>query len=747
MTRASGNQEHRWRFNRLGGFDQVVIESDDICHLPGLDQKLWAALSCPTRGVEFDQHTLNLLDGDGDGRIRVPEVLAAVTWACGILKEPGELLQSSAGLPLAAIDDSTEEGRQVLASARRILANLDKADASVITPAETADTSKIFAETRFNGDGVVPPAAADAAPVSQAITDIMACMGAVPDRSGAEGINQELSDAFFAAAAEHLAWWKEGEADAANLLPLGADTEQAAAVFEAVKAKVDDYFTRTRLAGFDARAAAPLNPAEADYTALALKTPSATTAELADFPVARVEADRPLPLDQGVNPGWSGALAALREQVVQPLLGEVSKLTESQWSDISARFAAHSAWHAAMRGSVVAPLGVARVQELLDGGTKAAIDTLIAQDKELEAEANAIASVDRLVHYYQHLDQLLHNFVSLRDFYTPGKKAIFQAGTLYLDGRSCELCINVNDIAAHSNLATLSRTFLAYCECRRRGGDEKMTIAAAFTGGDADNLRVGRNGVFYDRHGDDWDASIVKIIEHPISVSQAFWSPYKRIARMISEQIEKFAGERDKAVEAGTAKGVADASASAQAGKGPAAPFDIGKFAGIFAAIGLAVGAIGTALASVLTGFLGLTWWQMPLALVGLVLVISGPSMLMAYMKLRQRNLGPMLDANGWAVNTQAKINIPFGATLTGTAELPRGAQRSLRDPFAEKKRPWKFYLFLLVLLAAGGVLWQKGYITQWWDALQHRTEEAAAPAEPAPAEPADQTETAAPAS
>jgi len=735
MALASKNQGHRWRFNRLGGFDQVVIEAgDDICQLPELDQKLWAALSCPTKGVEFDQHTLNLLDTDGDGRIRVPEVLAAVKWACGVLKEPGDLLKSSEGLPLAAINDASDEGRQVLASARRILANLGKADAALITPAETADTNKIFAKTRFNGDGVVPPAATDDASVAKAITDIMACVGAVPDRSGADGIDQALCDKFFTEAADHLAWWAQGEADAANLLPLGKDTEQAAAVFAAVKAKVDDYFTRARLAGFDERAAAPLNPAEADYTALALKTLSTATAELAAFPVARVEADRALPLNKGLNPGWSDALAALREQVVKPLLGAVDELTEAQWSGISARFAAHSAWHAAMRGAIVAPLGVARVKELVGGNARAAIDALIAQDKELEAEANAIASVDRLVHYYQHLDTLLHNFVSLRDFYTPGKKAIFQAGTLYLDGRSCELCINVNDIAAHSALATLSMTYLAYCECRRRGGNEKMTVAAAFTGGDADNLRVGRNGVFYDRHGADWDATIVKIIEHPISVSQAFWSPYKRIARMISEQIEKFAGERDKAVEASAAKGVSDASASAQAGKGPAAPFDIGKFAGIFAAIGLAVGAIGTALASVLTGFLGLTWWQMPLAFVGLVIVISGPSMLMAYMKLRQRNLGPMLDANGWAVNTQAKINIPFGSTLTGTAVLPRGAQRSMQDPFAEKRRPWKFYLFLLALLIAAGALWEKGYITRWMDALQHKTEEAAKPAEPAPA-------------
>ena len=658
-----------------------------------------------------------------------------MNWTCSLLKEPGDLLKQEAGLPLAAIADSSEVGRQVLASAKSILKNLGKADAEVITADDTADTNKIFATTQFNGDGVVPPSAADNAELTKAIDDIMACVGSVPDRSGSEGINQELSDQFFTTTAEYLAWWREGEADAANVLPLGEDTEQAAAVFEAVKGKIDDYFTRARLASFDAHAAAPLNPAESDYTALALKTLSAATEEIAAFPAARIEADRPLPLTKGVNPGWSVALAAFREQVALPLLGDVTELTETQWADISARFAAHSAWYAAMRGGAVAALGVARVKKLTDGATQAAVDALIAQDKELEQEANAIESVDRLLHYYQHLDKLLHNFVSLRDFYTPEKKAIFQAGTLYLDGRSCELCVIVDDVGKHSTLASLSQTYLAYCECRRRGGEEKMTIAAAFTGGDSDNLMVGRNGVFYDRQGADWDATIVKLIEHPISVSQAFWSPYKRIARMISQQIEKFAGERDKAVEASAAKGVADASTSVQTGKGPAAPFDIGKFAGIFAAIGLAVGAIGTALAAVLTGFLGLAWWQMPLSLVGLLLLISGPSMLMAYLKLRQRNLGPMLDANGWAVNTLAKINLPFGSTLTRTAQLPRGAQRSMRDPFAEKKRPWKFYLFVLILLAVFGALWQKGYVAKWWNAVQHKAEEAtqSQPATPAP--------------
>lgn len=182
---------------------------------------------------------------------------------------------------------------------------------------------------------------------------------------------------------------------------------------------------------------------------------------------------------------------------------------------------------------------------------------------------------------------------------------------------------------------------------------------------------------------------------------------------MIGEQIEKMASAREKSVQDQAAAGIADVSQKTEAGKPPAAPFDVGKFAGIFAAIGLAIGAIGTAIASVVTGFLSLVRWQMPLAILGLILVISGPSVLIAFLKLRKRNLAPLLDGNGWAINTRAIINIPFGTSLTQMAVLPAGAQRSLTDPYAEKKRPWKFYLFILLLLGSMAYLMQSGRLNE----------------------------------
>jgi hypothetical protein len=270
----------------------------------------------------------------------------------------------------------------------------------------------------------------------------------------------------------------------------------------------------------------------------------------------------------------------------------------------------------------------------------------------------------------------------------------------------------VEDVAKHGTMAALAGSYLAYCDCTRKGTGEKMTIVAAFTDGDSDNLMVGRNGIFYDRKGRDWDATITKLIDNPISIRQAFWLPYKKLVRMIEEQIAKRAAAADAA---STAKLQDAADATANADKAaPAAPkkMDLGTIALLTTAFTAIAGIITTILAKV-TGLFSLGIMVVPALIgvfLGIILLISGPSMILAYMKLRKRNLGPILDANGWAVNSKAKINVPFGKSLTQVAVLPPGSQRDLVDPFAEKPSPWpKIILVLVILLAVLGGLWYYG--------------------------------------
>ncbi|HOY66694.1 MAG TPA: hypothetical protein PLP29_07375 [Candidatus Ozemobacteraceae bacterium] len=714
--RTLSSEKHAWRFFRSGGVDQVSLDSGaDLKALKELDPKLWMALSCPVQGLELDAATLGLIDTDKDGRVRVPELLAAVEWVCDRLKNPDELLKRSETLALAGINDADEEGKRLTASARRILAELGKPDAEVIAVADVADASKKFAVTRFNGDGVVPPASAGDEPLRKAITEIVACCGGVAGRDGTMGVDGAMLDAFFGACRAYDAWWRAGEADPA-ILPYREGTVEAYAAFTSVRAKIDDFFTRCRLAAFDARSTGPLNRSEKDYEQMAVRLLSAGSPELAELPLARIEAGWALPLNDAVNPAWIKAIDTFNRLVVLPRLGEKTALTAAEWEKIVATFTAHETWRAGKAGAEVESLGLARIRALLAGGQERAIRELIAQDKALEPEAAAIDAVERLVRLHRDLYTIMNNMVSFRDFYDRKRGAIFQNGTLFLDGRSCELCLRVEDAAKHAAMAALSQTYLVYCDCVRSGSNEKMTIVAGFTAGDAERLAVGRHGIFVDRRGRDWDAVVVKLVENPISIGEAFWTPYRRLGRMITEQVEKFAGAGDKAMQeklAGGIAGAADkaqAAAAAPAGTPPAAPpqpFDVGKFAGIFAAIGLAIGAIGTAIASVVTGFLALAWWQMPVALLGLLLLISGPSMVMAAIRLRNRNVGPILDANGWAINSRLMMSIAFGGSLTKIAQLPDGARRTLDDPFADAENPWPrriIWLLVLAVIITGGL-------------------------------------------
>src|SRR5262245_14038492 len=103
---------HRWQFSRSGGFDQAKLESAaDFAHLEDLDQKLWAALACPVKGLEFDEKTLALIDTDQDGRVRAPEVIAAVQWCEDNLNDLAALKAGADSLPLAQISEKNESGK------------------------------------------------------------------------------------------------------------------------------------------------------------------------------------------------------------------------------------------------------------------------------------------------------------------------------------------------------------------------------------------------------------------------------------------------------------------------------------------------------------------------------------------------------------------------------------------------------------------------------------------------------------
>ena len=697
MSKKSKNDgKYEWSYCSLGGTVRVNVQSgEDIAHLGELDQKLWTVLSCPVEGLEFDESTLRMIDTDGDGKIRVKEIIAAAEWLTSVIKDKDRILKGDSVLPLDQINTEIEAGRKLHSSALQILSNL-KLEKDEISVADTSDSVAIFAETGANGDGVITEASASDEKLKEVIKDIIATTGSAIDRSGVAGVTAEHIEAFYTALADYSAWQAAATPD---IFPFGPDTQAALDACEAVKEKVADYFMRCKLIAFT-DAAAPIVDVSAErISEIAADDLMSREDEIATYPIARPSKEGILPFD-AINPAWKARFDAVRALV--KFEGKKG-VTESEWNEMLAKFTPYTDWMAAKKGETVEPLGLDKVKALLKEDAKPALIALVDADKALEEEANSIDEVNKLTHLYRDFYKLLKNYVLFSDFYSPKQDdpAVFEAGKLYIDQRCCRVCVRVADMGAHADMAGLSCMFLLYCTCTSRTTGKTMDIVAVMTDGSTRNLRPGLNGVFYDRDGLDWDAKVVKVVENPISIKQAFWAPYVKLWNFINGLINKSAADKDAKATADLQAGAAAAPADAAAKK---QSFDIARFAGIFAAVGMALGIIAAALAAIISGLAKTPWWGILLILLGIMLLISGPSCFIAWGKLRRRNLGPVLNANGWAINSGARVNIPFGRTLTSVAKYPK---LKLDDPYKPKTPLWRKILcwFIALAVIAFGVL------------------------------------------
>ena len=710
MALINKDQKYKWQFENIGGCSRVKISSgQDIAHLEELDTKMWTVLSCPVKGLEIDEKSLAYMDFDADGKIRVNDVVGVSKWVTKVLKNPDLLLQGKDSVNIEDINVENEEGLKLSKAAKQILTNLGKEEIQ-ISLADTADISAIFAKTRFNGDGVITEASSDDAEEKSAIVAAIAKTGGTMDRSGQIGITAPQIEQFYAELKAYSDWCA-AEVEA----PFGAQTDAVIAAYQALDAKMKDFFMRNKLANFSPDSTLALDVQTSRIEAISAENLSVKSDEIAAYPIARITGKAEMDLTAPVNPAWAEQFRVLQSVAIAP---EQKTFSEADWAAIGVRFAAYTAWKGSKAGASVEDLTIATVNALLQQDKKQALLDLVAKDASFKEEADNIEMVDKFLHILRDFYRLLKNFITFHDFYNKDKKvgAIFQSGTLIIDQRACRFCMKVNNMAAHNATAVTSGMFLVYCDCTTKTSAAKLQIVAAVTVGEIGNLIVGKNAIYYDNAGVEWDAVITKVVDNPISVAQAFWSPYRRMSVAVENLISKSASEKDAKMMADATAKINAAPTTIPATPAPGAdgaaakpaatpPFDIAKFAGIFAAIGMALGMIGTALASLAKGLLALTWWQLLLTFAGILMIISGPAMVLAWLKLRRRNIAPLLNANGWAVNAASKISIPFGETLTDIAKYPK---MRLRDPYAKKGMSvWaKVLVTLLVLAVIAAAVW-----------------------------------------
>ncbi len=695
-----------WNFFRTAGVLQAVVDGNAFRNLKDLPNENWAVLSCPVTGLDFDAKTLAFLDGNGDGHIRIEEVLSALDWLLRRLGNMDELLKNSDTIPLASFAD-TDEGKALKAAAAEMLAAIGKDSAQEITLADVMQRQASFLAAEFNGDGVLVPAAVKDPVRAKLYGEIVAATGGTPDRSGASGVDKAVFAAFLKACADHIAWIEKGKADAATIFPLGDATGAAVAALEAVRAKVEDFFHRSRLVAFDAAATAPLNSKESDYAAVAAMDMAEGAGTIASFPLARVTAGAALPLRLGLNPEWAGKVAAFADAAVKPILGDVDSITEADWRKVCATLAPNIAYNGSVGGASVASLGEARIREILaDEKAKKDFEDMVAKDLACSGEIGKLDDLEKFVRYHAHINTFLNNYVNFSAYYDPDKPEIYRAGRLYIDGRVCRECVYVADAGAHATLAASSKMFLAYCNVTRPQTGEKRTICAAVTAGFSASLWVGRNGIFYDAQGNDWNAVIVKICECQISLKEAFWSPWIKISDMIGEQVKKLLSSKETAMMT-----AANTKVSAIGTEAPPPPpeqkRDGAAMASSVAAIGIAIGIIGSAIGALVSALKGISFLYGVLGVLAIILVVSGPSVILAWFRLRSRDFAPVLNACGWAINKKMLMPMRLSRVFTHEAVVPSGSNISMEDPYVQKHTGRNILIALVLLAAIGFWVWK----------------------------------------
>lgn len=657
-----------------------LLKGADIDALATLDRKDWLVLSCPIADLGEGQTVATLLDCDHDGRVRIPEILAAVDWLRPRLASFDLLFQPTEGLHENEIATTTEEGTLLTKVFHRL------APEGCLTEDAIEGAIETFRQQADNGDGVVPPTAAGETWAAVGET-MIAVTGGAPAIDGTMGITRETLDAFIAARTAYLEW---RQAEPTCDLP-DIDAAHAVSTVEKMKAKIDAFFLACNMVRY--------NPAtEANFVA------PTTVDALVDAPLCLPGADRyELPFDKGINPLYLSEMATIA-QIATTLDPTAEALDATLWEKVQAAVAPLSAWAAAKPASaeVFASLSEEVFAVAGDATMRTAFEGAIDADLAQAPLAAAFDDLRRLVVLRLHFLRFLRNFVNVEDLYPPTAKALFQVGTLYMDGRACSLCFPISLApAAHATAAKKADCCLAYCTLKHEG--KTRTICAVFTAGTANTLAVGRNGVFYDLEGQTWEATIVHLIANPMGLREAFFTPWKKMIEAFTGTLSKFISSKNDAATKSLTTSAESAAKNVTSGTKAPAP-NTGMNMASVATLGIALSFLATAVTGIIAALTATPLWKTLCALLGLVCVVSLPSVILTWFKLRARDLAPILNASGWAINRPIGLTPALGRYFTqetrllGKRFIPANLPRSSRWP--------KRIAVLLLVLLALTALW-----------------------------------------
>ncbi|MCB0299585.1 MAG: hypothetical protein KDE52_06000, partial [Calditrichaeota bacterium] len=120
---------------------------------------------------------------------------------------------------------------------------------------------------------------------------------------------------------------------------------------------------------------------------------------------------------------------------------------------------------------------------------------------------------------------------------------------------------------------------------------------------------------------------------------------------------------------------------------------------GLLAGGGIAIAALGSSVAFITKTIADLGWVVMLAGVLGALLAVMLPAVIVAWLKLKRRDLSAILEGSGWGVNSRMRLNRGQSLTFTKRPAYPFGSKG------IPHRSPWFWVALVIVILAVGGFL------------------------------------------
>lgn len=669
------------------------------------------ATSVPIDSLRSDAVFLDLLDEDNNARVRTEEVRAAIRWLLESLRDWSGIAEGNLRLELDSINTETDAGRRMLNSAEKMLREigehqLDGQVAAHIDIEQVREVRRLEEAQAVSEAGVVLPEAADDDESRRLLRAILDTVGGEPHPSGATGVGADQVKQFLAQTEAYLAWRAASEPGpeetVSEVLPLGESTFEAWKLYSELRDKIDQYFALDRAIRFDPRFEDREFSHQKDLSEVDISSAAAVDSLLEASALAAPRGTAELEFERRLNPLFSVQLRIFRDEVLRPLLGQdLESLSEEHWERIRRLMTPHGVWLSKKPEGHVEKLSVGRLREIIDDPLK--IDAVRALIRESEITALTLASVrmvEKLVLYQAYIIPFVNNFVSFPDLYDPSKRALFDVGDLIMDGRHYNMCIQVPDRKKHVQISTKGNIFVLYLQASSVEHPDPIELAVPVTSGGRGNLYVGKQGVFQHVDGHQLDAVVVEIVENPISFSEALTSPFKRLGQILTGKIEELTTVAEKKLDSSANDAISGVGAALK--KGPAVEASAAKppVGNMLAGGSIAVAALSSSAAFVTKTLAGLEPLNTLMGLATAIAFVMMPVSIVAFLKLRQRDLSTLLEGSGWGINARMRLSRGQVRYFTHGPIYPRGARGIRRY----RLLTWVVRILVATLLIAG--LW-----------------------------------------